>query len=172
MKWEEVRRLHSDVAAGLAASAEQVPGERWLVPRAEGKWTPAEIVEHLNLVYDTLLRELATGEGMKVRTKWWQRVMLRLRLLPKLLRDGRFPKGARAPRETRPAAGNPDQQTAVSGFRERAARFESSAADAIASRKRVRLTHAYFGRSNVAEGVLLCTRHLEHHRDQLKESLP
>ncbi|HUP48778.1 MAG TPA: DinB family protein [Thermoanaerobaculia bacterium] len=172
MTWEEVRQLHSEVAASLAASAERIPADRWLTPRAEGKWTPAEIVEHLNLVYDALLRELNGGGAMKIRTKWWHRVLLRWTLVPKLLRGEPFPAGARAPRETRPAAANRDQQAAVLGFRERAARLESSAQEALNSGpRRARLTHAYFGSATVKEGVLLCARHIVHHHQQMKESL-
>lgn len=167
MRWPEIRQIHLDAAAELAASAERIPPERWMSPRAEGKWSPAETVEHLALAYDALLRELAGGPGMAVRTKLWQRVLLRFTMIPKLLRGGRFPAGARAPRETRPQSANPDQKAAVAGFRERAAQFDAQVAAAMTSGRRVRLTHAYFGKAGVAEAMLLCARHVQHHQKQL-----
>ena len=170
MKWDEIQRIHATAAADLLAAAEGVSRDAWLAPRAEGKWSPAEVVEHLNLAYDAMLKDLAGGGGMKIRTKWWQRMLLRFTLVPKLLRGGPFPANARAPRETRPAIANPDQSAAIAGFRERSERFAGEASRAIASRRRVRLTHAYFGRASLAEGVLLCARHIQHHHKQLPQS--
>ena len=166
MKWESVQKLLSSSSVDLASAAEQVPGEKWLAPRAVGKWSPAEVVEHLNLAFDVLLRELAGGAGMKVRTKLWQRVLLRFTTVPRILRGRGFPKGARAPKEMRPALTSVDQGAAIAGFRDRAARFEAEATAAHQS-GRVRLTHAYFGKSSIKNSVLLVARHIQHHRQQL-----
>ena len=167
MKWEAARKLHSDAAASVAAAAELIPAEKWLAPRAGGKWSPAQVLEHLSLAYDVLNRELTGGPGMQIRTKLWQRLMLRLVMLPKIMRGGGFPEGARAPREFRDPVGNPDQRAAIASFRERAAKFEALAAGAEQSGRRVRLSHAYFGRSNVRNAVVLCARHVQHHCAQL-----
>ena len=167
MQWPEIRQIHLDAAAELVASAERIPAERWMLPRAEGKWSPAEVVEHLTLAYDIILRELGGGPGMMVRTKLWQRIMLRFTLIPKLLRGEGFPAGARAPRETRPQSANPDQKAAVAGFRDRAARLDADVAAAITSGRRIRLTHAYFGSAGLGEAMLLCARHVQHHQKQL-----
>lgn len=172
MKWPEIQQIHSQAFAQVIVSAGRVPASRWLAPRAEGKWSPAEIVEHLTLGYDAMLRDLAGGGGMQIRTKLWQRILLRFTLVPKLLRGGAFPKGARAPREARPTTANPDQRAAIATLRERASQFEAQAVAAITSGRRVRLTHAYFGRSAVPEAVLLCARHLQHHEKQLAEVEP
>ena len=169
-RWDEVRQLHASAAAELADTAAAIPSNRWLEPRHPGKWSPAEIVEHLTLAYDTLLREIDGGGGMQIRTKLWQRVLLRLTLVPRLLRGAPFPANARAPRETRPSVSDPDQSAAVARFRERAAKLEASADSAVASRRRVRLTHAYFGSSALPEAMLLCARHVQHHQKQLAES--
>ena len=168
VKWIDIRNLHSAVTADFVSAASKVPPDRWLAPRAEGKWSPAEVVEHVTLAYDTLLRELQGGDGMKIKTKWWQRMFLRFTVVPRLLRGGAFPSGARAPRETRPASANPDQNAAVAVLRERVVRFDALTSEAVASRRRVRLTHAYFGRATVPEAVLLCTRHVQHHLAQLR----
>lgn len=165
MKWNRVRDIHKEAAAAFATTAESVAPDAWLEPIGEKKWSPAEIVEHLNCAYDVLTRELEGGQGMVVKTTAWQRLMLRLFLVPKLLRGGGFPKNARAPRELRPAAANPDQAKAVADFRERAARFEIAAMQADA--RGGGLTHAYFGYAPVADGALLCARHIRHHHEQL-----
>ena len=165
MKWERVRDIHSQAADALASTAESIPSEAWLAPIGEKKWSPAQIVEHLNCAYDVLTRELEGGQGMVVQTTIWQRILLRIFLVPKLLRGGAFPRNARAPREIRPATANPDQRQAVADFRARAARFDAAATEADA--RGAELTHAYFGHAPVAEGALLCARHVQHHQKQL-----
>jgi DinB family protein len=168
LSWPTVQQLHSNVVVDVTTAAGRVPPEKWMTPRADGKWSPAEIVEHLSLVFDVLLRELAGGGAMEVRTKLWQRILYRLTIMPKLLRGHPFPRGVRAPRETRPATANADQSAAIAAFRDRAARFETAAADAQ-QKPNARLTHAYFGSSTVVNGVLLCARHMQHHRKQLPD---
>ena len=88
-------------------------------------------------------------------------------MVPKILRGGAFPAGARAPRETRPAAANPDKAAAIAAFRSRAAQFDAVASNTQATKPRVRLTHAYFGKASVKNSVLLCARHVQHHLKQL-----
>jgi hypothetical protein len=164
---EAARALHREAAADFVAAASAVPAQRWSEPLGEGKWTPAQVVEHLNLAYDLLLAELAGGAGMQVRTRRWQRWLLRLTLVPRLLRGAPFPAGARAPRETRPTGAGLPQAAAIAAFRDRAERFDVAAAAAAEQGSRRRITHAYFGSASVADGVTLCARHIGHHRGQL-----
>ena len=162
---QRVLGILSDAATNLSASAERIPPDAWIAPIGDGKWSPAEILEHLNLTFDVLLRELNGGVGMAVMTKAWQRILLKLMIVPRLLRGGAFPRGARAPRELRPRV-TCAQSEAIAGFRERAAQL-AAAAEKSESVPRTRLTHAYFGTASVAKGVLLCARHIQHHQKQI-----
>ena len=168
MNWPGVKQFHSEVAAELVSAARRVTSEKWLVPRDEGKWCPAQVVEHLNLAYDVLLRELAGGEGMQIRTKFLRRMLLRWTIMPRLMRGAPFPPGVPAPREVRGPVANPDQAAAIASFADRAVKLETEAARAE-EKGGVRLTHAYFGKSSVAQGILLCAQHIRHHRKQLIE---
>lgn len=155
--------LHRSAVDDLVARAVSVPDRGWQEPIGAGKWSPAEIVAHLVCTYDTLIAELGGGAGMRIRTSFWQMWLLRLTILPRILASGVFPKGAVAPRETRPQAGlGRDEGLAL--FRERAGQLEAAA---LAARPGQRLTHAYFGAAKLSHGVLLCTRHIEHHAAQL-----
>ena len=158
MKWSAVKQFHSEVAAELVSAARSVPPEKWLVPRDEGKWCPAQVVEHLNLAYDVILRELAGGEGMKIRTKFLQRTMLRWTIMPRLMRGAPFPAGVPAPREIRVPVANADQAAVIASFADRAAKLETAATQAE-EKGGVRLTHAYFGKSSVAKGSF-CARNI------------
>lgn len=170
--WDATVALHHAAAADFAAAAEALEDGVWEAPRAPGKWSPAEIVEHLSLAYDVLLGELAGGAGMALRTRWWQRALLRWTLVPRLLGGARFPRGAIAPRETRPSGGTADRAAAVARFRERAATFERAIAEARRERPDGRLTHAYFGSSSYEDALLLSARHVQHHRAQLPGAAP
>jgi hypothetical protein len=170
MNWERVLTIHTQASAALAETAERISSDRWLEPRAEGKWTPGHVLEHLNLTYETLLRDLGGGSGMVILTKWWQRAALRVLVVPRILRGGWFPSGARAPRELRPAQPASDQRTAIATFRESAQRFRDTVSAANA-KGGATIAHAYFGRAKLNHSVLLCARHIEHHQRQLEEML-
>lgn len=166
MNWTEAQRLHSDAAADLASAAAAVPSGKWLVSRAGSKWAPADVIEHLSLSYDVALRELGGGAGMVIRTRWWQRMFLRLTMMRKLLDHGIFPEGAPAPREVRPVRTEQDQATAIARFRELAAAFTAAAAQSESAR----FTHAYFGTMNARDALLMFARHIQHHQKQLPVS--
>ncbi len=164
---ETLRRaldLHESASAKLLEVAESIPEAEWRNPVQEGKWSTAELVEHLNNTYDILLSELSGGVGMRIRTKAWQRLLLRLTIVPRIMRSGTFPKNAVAPKEIRPL-NVPDREPAIAAFRERAKKLEEMA---IAAAPEQKVTHAYFGRSSVANGVILCSRHIQHHEKQLR----
>lgn len=167
MNLDAVRQLHAAAVEDFAAAAQRVPAAAWLSPRAEGKWSPAEIVEHLNTTYAVVLDELAGGPGMQIRTKWWQRWLLYFTIRRRILIGRGFPAGARAPREVRPATAPADQGGAIAAFRELARKFEAAVGSAVESGRRTHITHAYFGRSSAVTGMLFAARHIEHHRAQL-----
>lgn len=158
--------IHSQAVEQVIARAESLPESRWREALAEGKWSAAEVLAHLVSTYDTVTGELRGGAGMEIRTRIWQRWLLRLTVVPAILSGRPFPKGARAPRETRPGAVL-DRGESVALFRNRASEFEEAARSAGPNGK---LTHAYFGSSSVADGVLLCARHVQHHALQLPDA--
>jgi hypothetical protein len=163
VRWPEALRIHGSAASAFAAAAEAVEPEAWDRPIAEGKWSPAQITDHLIQTYDVVLCEIRGGRGMKVRTRLWMRLFLRLTFMPRILRGGWFPAHAPAPPEIRPEKTSRGQQDGVALFRQRAQEFDA----AVQGRPEARATHAYFGVLAPAEGVLFCARHIEHHARQL-----
>ena len=57
-------QIHDRAARALIAAAEAVGESRWSEPVAPGKWSAAQILEHLLATYDVVLRELSGGSGM------------------------------------------------------------------------------------------------------------
>lgn len=162
---ERSLRLHERVAHELADAAASVEPSRWFEPVAPGKWSAAQIVEHLNCTYDILLQELGGGTGMEIRTSRLTRALLWMTIVPRIVFLGRFPRRAPAPRETRPVASEPLGQTeAIEGFRARAEEVDRAVR---AARPEQKITHAYFGAASLANGVVFCARHIQHHGAQL-----
>ena len=166
MSLDRALQLHDQAVDALVSAVSSVPPDRWGAPYLEGKWSPGEITAHLVATWDVLLQELGGGPGMALRTNWWQRVLLRSLMVPRLLAGKSFPRNAKAPRETRPAAPLPDREAALAaiGARSDAIRSESRKAAELG---RV-LTHAYFGKASVDRGVILAARHVQHHAAQIQ----
>lgn len=162
-EWGQALEIHSSAVSIFADAAKAVPQDSWSSAHEVEKWTPAEVVEHLCLAYEVLLRELGGGTGMAIRVPFWQRWILRSFLVPGLLRGKPFPKGARAPRETRPLRVVEGQLEAVNRFRQLGRLFDEAVRRTYRENPKARLTHAYFGASNLPNAVLLCARHIKHH---------
>lgn len=164
--WQEVDQQHLDAVQAFVDAASKVPPDRWMRPVGEGKWSPAEITEHLKLVYETSLSEMKDGIGVKIKTGWLLQRFLRLAILPRILKTGNFPNGAKAPQEMRPAIINKDQQKALARFSSLAGEFQSDLVKRKEATGKI-LTHHVFGDLNAVEGMRLLTLHIIHHQKQL-----
>lgn len=157
---------HRSAVESVADALSRIDPSDWRVPARPGKWTPAEIAQHLALAYEPALSELSGGPGYALRIPWWKRRLLRWKFLPGIVRRGEFPWGAPAPQEIRPRTDTLEQRESVSRLREAAARLERRLSEARAGR-RVRLTHAYFGRLSPRQTLKLLAAHAYHHEKQL-----
>ena len=168
--WQAALAEHEAVLAEFLARVERVPAERWQVPVAPGKWSPAEEAYHVLLAYEFGLAALREGAVMKLRVSPWQARIARWLLLPYLLGSGKFPKGAAAPREVRPpsaeahALSRPDLIERLRQVAGEAAR-EVRAADA--RRPPVQVVHAYFGALRPLPALRLMSAHTMHHARHL-----
>jgi hypothetical protein len=96
-------QLHSILASAIR---DLTPGQ--LTRHPEGKWSPAEVLEHLNLTYAGTIKGLerclqsgaTSASNDRGRTRW-QRLIL--------IRGGYFPRGRQSPARVAPR-GTPAQQ--------------------------------------------------------------
>ncbi len=161
---QRLHREHLEAVDSFAALATGVAAKRWAVEPAAGKWSPAQVTEHVLLSYEALFRELHEGAAMRLRTTWWRRVFLRAVFLPRILRTGRIPAGVLAPRELRPAGTALDQAASIEKLRASARRADEE----LASRGRsVRVTHPYFGALEGFDVLRFFAIHTSHHAEQL-----
>ena len=155
---------HRAALLAFIATAEGVPANHWNAPSGPGKWSPAQVAEHLRLSCAALAAELAGHGGMRVRTKWWQQWLFRVAYLPRILRDGRFPKGVQAVRELRPGSGPFDRGHQLATLRAEVEAFLESLPSAPPN---ARLTHPFLGSLPLADGVCFATQHIRHHHNQI-----
>jgi hypothetical protein len=163
---EKAAADHLAAIEALARTVESLDRGAWNIAREPGKWTPAEIAQHLILSYGPPLAELGGGAGFSVRLPWWKRTVLRWKVLPKILYAEQFPKGAPAPREARPKEGAASPEEAARLLRENAGEFARRLSEAAAARS-VRLSHSYFGKLTAPQILKLMAVHAHHHRAQL-----
>ena len=99
-------QLHSILAGAIRSiTADQ------LTRHPEGKWSPAEILEHLNLTYTGTIKGLerclqsgATSASSDRSRMRWQRLVV--------IRAGYFPRGRQSPPRVQPRGTPADQVTA------------------------------------------------------------
>ena len=169
-RWRAALAEHTQAAAAYVAAGNQLGLEAWQRPWSPGKWSPAQLTEHLSVTYRVLLSELSGGEGMRLKLSPFRRAMLRMVVLPHMLFHRTFPKRAPAPREVRPGDGPfPAQAEALAQLSGLAEALNQAGERAKAEGRRS-VTHAYFGPLDLTRGMRLCAVHLEHHGRQLRRA--
>lgn len=157
---------HRTAVHEYCALAARLPADVWLWPVAPGKWSPAQITQHVTLAIETFTDEFAGRAGMALKLTVWRRFVLRTFLLPRLLSSGRFPASIKAPREIRPSTTPATQADALERLKQASSALDAIATAAPSSRSR-RLTHPYFGRVPALTAVRLLELHTRHHLSQL-----
>lgn len=153
---------HNQAVQAFLASARSVPPERWSRPRAEGKWSPGQIAEHVALSYE------ASGGVLHGRVPGpvpprLLRPLLRIALLRPVLWLGRFPAASKAPEILQPGASPVAAPVLLDRLQAAAAAFESAAREV----RGADIDHPAFGRLPLVDLVRLQEIHTRHHHLQL-----
>lgn len=162
---------YAAVTREFIACMESVPASAWAIPRAPGKWSPAEESEHITLAHEIFASQLSGGGPMRVVLTGWRGFAARWIVLPWILVTGRFPR-ARSPREARPRGEALPRADLITRL--------DSAARAIGTdlerRGRAaftdRLGHPYFGAMTCSQVLRLTEVHTRHHLVTLSRSSP
>jgi hypothetical protein len=163
--WEGALARHTDAARAFSATAASIGDDSWLAPRGEGKWSPAQVTEHLCRTYEVVIAELNGEQGIRIRSPWLLRQVLRQTMLRSIYRKRKIPKGARAPSEIVPKVTDQTQTASLERFANLAMKFEETMnANRGTSRK---LTHHIFGEIELLPGIDFVAIHVEHHHRQV-----
>ncbi len=164
--WENLVETHSESLLRYISLANSLDEVSWRTPVAEGKWSPMEITEHLRAAYEVLIKEQETGKGLKRRSGFLLRALLRFGALPIIMRNRRLPKGARSPREIRPDNCIEDKVEALRVLVEFGSRF-AAMVERNRNDAKAKITHHLFGDLTLENGFEFVTIHLENHTRQL-----
>lgn len=156
---------HRVAVEEFIATATAVPSERWRTPRAPGKWSPGQVVEHLALAYE-VNRGVLHGVSPGMQAPRLLRPLIRWIGLNPVLRRGRFIPGSKSPKVFRPSDSPADQPALLARVR---AAIEAFHADAGKVESKT-LDHPFFGRLGVGDFVRLQEIHSRHHRGQISSS--
>jgi hypothetical protein len=163
--WERALARHSDAAKAFSTRAAAISEAAWSEPLGEGKWSPAQVTEHLNRTYDVVIEELNGGKGIRIRSPWLLRQVLRQTMLRSIYRKREIPRGARAPSEIFPNVTDETQTASLERFATLGLKFEEAmTANRETGRK---LTHHIFGEIELLPGVDFVAIHIEHHHRQI-----
>ena len=155
-------RTHRQAADTFLADARSVPAAQWNQPRAPGKWSPGQVVEHVTLAYEAN-RNVVRGVPVGATAPRLLRPLIRRFLLDPVLRRGRFFPGSKSPKIFRPSSPPPAPAELVGRLEAAVKGFEADAAGA----RDVTLDHPFFGRLPLADFVRLQEIHTRHHNGQL-----
>jgi hypothetical protein len=156
--WEAALARHANSAAAFGLTVASLDEDSWTIPLGEGKWSPAQVTEHLNRTYRVVVDQLNGGKGIRIRSPWFLRQVLRQTMLRSIYRKRQLPKGARAPSEIVPKEVEGTQTELVERFRNLAKEFEL----AVDKNRGGRLTHHIFGEIEVERGIDFIAIHIEH----------
>jgi hypothetical protein len=149
----------------FVAAARCLDASAWAAPRVENKWSPAQIAEHLAIVYE-YNRKVVKGEAGKGAPRFLQPVA-RWFIVDRTLKAGRFTRKGRAPAIFQPVAKTPP---APSELLERlTAAVIGMEADIRSGHPAGRHTvaHPFFGTLQTIDWLTLQAIHARHHRSQL-----
>lgn len=169
-RWLSAERKHAESVASFLVATSLVPDEKWTQPLGEKRWSPAQMVLHVEQSYLICVDALRGGPGMQVRRSGLMSWFGRVAMLPLMTLTGRFPKGIPSPRELRPDADRAHSFRRVT----LSARVQSAATSALSELRvavdnshRVRVKHAYLGELDAYQTLRLLNAHTRHHAQLL-----
>ena len=165
-RWDEAVDEHRTALATFLDTAELLRDEAWNAPWAPGKWTRAQVAEHLALSYEVAIREVTGGQAMPTKLPPFRQKLLRIILLPHILFHRSIPLKPRSPREIRPGDAPAPRDELLRRLRDLGERFEREMERAYHSGGGG-LTHPYFGKIGAVKGMRFVAVHLEHHTRQV-----
>jgi hypothetical protein len=123
------------------------------------------VTDHLNRTYEVIIGELKGQKGLRIRSPWLLRQVLRQTVLRSIYRKRALPKGARAPSEISPRVIEERQSMSVERFTSLAREFEETVSANRESGQK--LTHHIFGEIDLLPGLDFIAIHIEHHHRQI-----
>jgi hypothetical protein len=148
----------------FVAAARGVDSAAWSRPRGEGKWTAAQIAEHLAITYE-YNRKVITGTAGKGAPAFL-RPLARWFIVTRTLKAGTFTRKGKAPKIFQPTAAPPAAPVVLDRLARAVAGFESDIRSGHPEARHT-VAHPFFGTLPTVDYLRLQAIHTRHHRSQL-----
>jgi hypothetical protein len=145
--------------------ARAVPAAAWTASRAPGKWSPAQVTEHVAIAYE-VARAVLDGTYSGRSAPRIVRLLIRTIGFNPIVRSGRFRQGTKAPALFQPSDA-PAGPAALIARLEAAAGGFATATEAAARQGRTIVDHPFFGRVTLPDYAALQAIHTRHHLAQV-----
>lgn len=147
----------------LGAAAERSEAV-WTVPRAPGKWSPSQLVEHVALALEESANVVSGAPSKFPTLPAFLRPLVRGLFFNRTLKKGTFPK-AKTNKALDPASGSLTPAQGRVRLEAASAKFDQACRASAASGRRVEST--IFGRVTVEDYVRFLELHTRHHCKQM-----
>lgn len=147
----------------LVAAAER-SAVTWTTPRAPGKWSPSQVVEHVARGLEEAANVVSGAPSIPMPPAFL-RPLLRLIFFNRILKKGAFPKGFKAHKAMNPTSGPATPAQARVRLEGALARFEQECRRRADSGQHV--VSSGFGTVSVEDFVRFGALHTRHHCKQM-----
>src|SRR5580658_4153713 len=148
----------------LVAAAEK-SAATWTTPRAPGKWSPSQVVEHVARSLDGSAKLFSGGDPSIPMPPAFLRPLLRLLFFNRIVKKDAFPKGFKAHKTMNPTSGPATPAEARVRLEGALARFDEECRRRVASGQHVVSTG--FGTVSIEDFVRYNALHTRHHCKQM-----
>jgi uncharacterized damage-inducible protein DinB len=156
---------HRQAVTQFLKTAEGLSSADWERPRAPGKWSPSQVVEHLALTYE-ISRDMLDGRYPDRAAPRLARPFLRTFFLKPTLKRGHFGKPVKTLPPFEPAEVPIEVQLHAARLRAAASAFETDL-EAAALSGTSTFEHPFFGKTSLTDYLRFQVIHTNHHRQQL-----
>jgi hypothetical protein len=163
--FENACQTNRRAVADFVALARSVPLAAWNTQPVPGKWSPAQVTEHVALAYEQT-RDLLKHPGKSRGAPRLLRPVIRFLYVRPILRNGRFPSGGKSPRQFQPTSTSRPAEE-LCGRLESAALGLEGDFDQLNRQGQQSLTHPIFGSISLPDALRFQAFHTTHHRQQL-----
>jgi len=145
-------------AAGSAA--------HWSTPRAPTKWSPSQVTEHVSRALEQSGYAIAGKPTVFPVFPVFLRPVMRSLFFNRMVKTGRFPKGAKTNGPMDPESGPATPDAGRRRLQHALTTLEQAARACSAPDQRIETTT--FGRVSLTDYLVFQAHHTRHHRPQLK----
>jgi hypothetical protein len=153
-----------DAVFELVAAAER-SSATWTTPRAPGKWSPSQVVEHVLRGLEEAANGVSGAPSSMPMPPAFLRPLLRLFFFNRILKKGVFPKGFKAHKAMNPTSGPATPAEARVRMEGALAKFDQECRRRVASGQHV--VSSGFGTVSIEDFVRYSALHTRHHCKQI-----